>query len=306
MTGKIVENVGNEVSSSSRGSGIRSEALKCLNNRLFGATPSPTLLDERLPKSSTDSYDTHKEAIFDQHEAESEPSAVKALKFLDFRDFAETIEPKFSSHTIKNTENISSMKLGMKEKKNCKSEIFRPNGHCRSLSCASSSDEIQSLPLQERIIHIQSRASGAMTNPKSSILGNKVKTKLKQVRKTGLDPRATKPSKCASPEPSCAKTEDKCHFDLRDEAMESALSPPRNENTCALEVSRDEDSMVGKDQVGARGGSGRKRKSQILDVSLILDEISEIHGENASEESCATLAQLQDCLRDRLPQVPPV
>jgi hypothetical protein len=50
-------------------------------------------------------------------------------------------------------------------------------------------------------------------------------------------------------------------------------------------------------------GSARNRRSQLIDISQVLDEISEIHGEEAAvplEESCGVLSDLQDRLESRM------
>lgn len=158
---------------------------------------------------------------------------------------------------------------------------------------ASSYEEFFSFPHREG-----SRVPGVAIDPRKSPVGNKVRAMLRQLRKKRNLP---------AQEPSLAKwAEASDSADRDEEAMATPPSPRQYDPVLSgVTTPSRKSNPVGVRTTGtpSSGGSpsGRDRKSQMMDVSLALDEISEAYD---LEESCSTLQHLQERLESRLAQEP--
>ena len=124
---------------------------------------------------------------------------------------------------------------------------------------------------------------------------------LKQLKKRSASVRSP------AQEPSSEKRLDCASLEIaKEEAIETPLSPDRDESSSSvpppLNVSRTPSRYNKSTDESSNSGRNPNRKSQMMDISLVLEEISEMHGEGSTplEESCATLLTLKERLDSRL------
>ena len=139
------------------------------------------------------------------------------------------------------------------------------------------------------------------SDPRKSTVGNKVRAMLKQLKKRSASVRSP------AQEPSSEKRLDCASLEIaKEEAIETPSSPDRDESSSSvpppLNVSRTPLRYNKSTDESSNSGRNPNRKSQMMDISLVLEEISEMHGEGSTplEESCATLLTLKERLDSRL------
>lgn len=139
------------------------------------------------------------------------------------------------------------------------------------------------------------------SDPRKSTVGNKVRAMLKQLKKRSASVRSP------AQEPSSEKRLDCASLEIaKEEAIETPSSPDRDESSSSipppLNMSRTPSRYNKSTDERSNSGRNPNRKSQMMDISLVLEEISEMHGEGSTplEESCATLLTLKERLDSRL------
>ena len=139
------------------------------------------------------------------------------------------------------------------------------------------------------------------SDPRKSTVGNKVRAMLKQLKKRSASVRSP------AQEPSSEKRLDCASLEIaKEEAIETPSSPDRDESSSSvpppLNMSRTPSRYNKSTDESSNSGRNPNRKSQMMDISLVLEEISEMHGEGSTplEESCATLLTLKERLDSRL------